>query len=618
MTSHHLFKLSNRNALLVCCLLFNSLFTFAQTYTDFVGAGHNNGITVTSSSDLSQNGWTKIASGEKTINGDGLDGRLSEAARFLSQSSIAYDLEEIQKVTDMGIEAWIDEQMTQPYRLYLPMITGILEDFNDYKVSIGDPVLWDRPYNATQRTTWWRMNMQERDFLRDKLAFAWSEIMVISTRSELAPMGFSLMDYLDIFKRNAFGNFRDILLEVALHPAMGSYLSHLHNRKVDPVLNIHPDQNFAREIMQLFSIGLHVLNNDGTPKTNADNSYLPSYSQNDIEELAKVFTGLGAGGGFKGTAAPAFGSKIWFIDMTEPMVMYQEHHDETEKVLLDSLTIPAGQDGMADIEMAVDFLFKHSNTGPFMCKRMIQRLVKSNPTPAYVDRVATVFNADENGVRGNMEAVIKAILLDEEARNCEWISDPSQGKLRSPTERSIHFTRVVDLDIESGEVWNDAEKLLWQTRHRPLEAPSVFNFHGPEYQPPGDMATENLIGPEFEMFHTSTALGYANMVNKWLYIFNSYGRGGDVWQSAAHIMRPNLSSYLEDAQDSEALLNELDLRFTNGNLTPHTRAVIKNLIDSMDPNDFPNPAAHWSDYQTERIKQVIYMLMISPDFNIVK
>lgn len=592
-----------------------------QIYDDYIGAGHNQGITVTSSSDLQQTGWSQTASAEKTINGDGLEGKLSEAARFLSQAAISHDQEEIEHVAEIGIEAWIDEQIAQDYTLHLPIFDSVLADHHAYQLSIGDTVLIPA-VKSMQRTTYWRMNMLERDFLRDKLVAAWLEILVISIRSDISPYGQGVMDYLDIFKRNAFGNFRDIIGEVTLHPSMGIFLSHHNNRKADTTANTLPDENFSREIMQLFTIGLNEMNNDGTFKTDADGDLIPTYNNADIGEMAKVFTGLSAGQTIIPGVVPLFfGLPVWAIDYTVPMIMYEEHHEPSAKSIFNGdLIIPANQSGMEDIEMVLDYLFNHPNTPPFICQRMIQLLVKSNPTPAYVNRVANVFINDGNGVRGDMEAVIKAILLDEEARTCFWQSHPDQGKLKNATDKGLQFARIVDFDIPSGEIWTDGSYQEWTAVHLPMNAPSVFNWHERDFIPFGEIGDAGLVAPEFQMLNNHTSIGYANLTWRWFHLTEAgegeFGFGS--WRDPSHAMRPVYNNYFEAGQDAEALINMLDLQFTNGNMTPFTRSVIKDLIVSMDESFFPNPSVHLNEYHIEKVKHAIIMLLLSPDFNILK
>ena len=599
--------------LFLCCILCSSQIN-AQAYEDYIGAGHNRDIIVTGSHNLQQEGWTQTASAKNTINGAGLEGKLSEAARFLSHAAISHDMQEVEHVAEIGIEAWIDEQIEQPYSLYLPMIEEIVSDHNDYQTSIG--VDLTGAVSQMQTTAIWRMNMQERDFLRDKIALSFSEFIVVS-RGPISAYGRGVMDYLDIFKRNAFGNFYDIIREISLHPSMGVFLSHFNNPKGNPAQNIFPDENYAREIMQLFTIGLHELNNDGTPILTTDGEFIPTYNNNDIFELAKVFTGLGAGAHVNPEVTPTFGLPQYAINWTVPMLMYEAQHETSAKSIFNgALNIPADQSGIEDIDMVLNYLFNHPNTPPFVCRRLIQFMVKSNPSPAYIERVANVFINDGNGERGNLEAVFKAILLDEEARSCEWQQDMTNGRLKHATEKALQFARVAEVQSESGEVWTDATYQVFTTGHLPLAAPSVFNFHSPDFAPQGPIADAGLVAPEFEILTTFSSVGFGNQTWRWHYLWEEYGSGS--WRDSTHIMHPNYNSYLEASQDPEVLINMLDIRLTNGNMTAHTRQTLKTFLTSIDPNFFPNSEVFLDEYNIELVKQALIIMFLSPDYNISK
>ncbi len=244
---------------------------------------------------------------------------------------------------------------------------------------------------------------------------------------------------------------------------MGLYLSHLNNPKSNDEENIHPDENFAREAMQLFSIGLYELNPNGTRKLDSFGQDVPTYGQTQIKEFAKIWTGLGISKVLPNmyTDEPYFGLGIYGSDLTQPMKMYEEEHESGEKELLGGFTVPAGQTGMEDIEDAIDNLFNHPNVGPFIGRRLIQRMVKSNPSPEYIERVTRAFNDNGQGERGDMKAVIKTILLDDEARSCEWISDKSQGMLREPMIRYTNFARGTAIEQYYGRLWNNGYQ-FWQ------------------------------------------------------------------------------------------------------------------------------------------------------------
>jgi uncharacterized protein (DUF1800 family) len=311
-----------------------------------------------------------------------------------------------------------------------------------------------------------------------------------------------MANYYDVLVNNAFGNYGDLLLEVALHPCMGLYLSDLGNKKADPVHQIYPDENFAREIMQLFTIGLWELNPDGTRKLDAQGQPIPTYDNHDITELARVFTGLAFGG-----TNVNFG--LWPRDFTQPMKMWDAYHDCEAKTLLRGLQLPKrtassgnqGLAGMADVRAAVANLFNHPNVGPFIGKQLIQRFVTSNPSPDYVARVSAAFADNGHGVRGDMKAVVKAILLDPEARDGAKMSDPHFGKMREPFLRFVNFARAFNAASPSGLYILDQFDL--DHMEEPMSAPSVFNFFMPNYRPPGALTDANLLAPEFQIVNAS-------------------------------------------------------------------------------------------------------------------
>ncbi len=582
--------------------------SIAQKYEDYIGAGHNRDIKVYSSSSKFEQPTGFVAKPENTINGKGLDAKMMEASRFLSQASLGADMKTIEKVANMGIEQWINEQMNTQGESYLQNVIDNFEITNYWELSHGadSTDISERPDWSHFMYAWWEYNMFNDDLLRQRVATALSEILVISFNSDLGGFGKAVASYFDILSENAFGNYKDILTKVSYHPAMGNYLSHFNNPKTIEEDNIHPDENYAREVMQLFSIGLYELNNDGTRKKDADGNFIPTYTNDDIKEMAKVFTGLGPGAVVPNqwVDEPDFGYGIWVTDMTVPMKMYEDWHEEGEKHIVGGFTIPAGQTGDEDILMAIDHLFNHPNTGPFICKQLIQRLVKSNPTPAYVDRVASVFNDNGTGVRGDMKSVIKAILLDPEARVCSWIDDETNGKLREPLLRYTQFARSVDKDNAYGHYWNIGYGYWENAGQMILSSPSVFNFFLPYFQPNGPIAEKNLIAPEFQIHNSKTSIGYLNSVFEWTryeYLMSDWVRE-----------HPNVSTdfynYEPLARNPEVLLNYLDIVYTYGMLTDRTRKIIRNNCNQMVNSSF----------KRNRSQLALYLLMVSPDFNIQK
>lgn len=580
-----------------------------QTFEGYLGGGYSEGISVTSSHDLQPEHWNRTAFAENTINGAGLNYDIIDASRFMAQATLGASMQEIELAVELGFEEWIETQATIDPSSVLNELLLIHQEVIDWFLANGgDPteVSEEFAYWNEFNYAWWNLNMYTDDQLRQRIALALSEIFVISIESDLSNFGFGLASYYDILLKHAFGNYRDMLLEITLHPCMGFYLSHLNNPREIPEDNIHPDENYAREIMQLFSIGLYELNTDGTRKTDGEGNWIPTYGQQEIKEFAKVFTGLGVSEivNNEWVEEPYFGLGIWAADMTKPMKMYEDWHESGEKHLLNGFNIPAGQTGLEDIEDAIDNLFNHPNVGPFIGKLLIQRLVKSNPTPAYVERVAQAFNDNGQGVRGNMEAVIKAILLDHEARECAWLNDIEAARMREPFLRYTHFAKAIEKEQYYGRYWNACYQFHESTGQSPLWAPTVFNFFLPDFQPNGPIDDADLDAPEFQIHNARTSVSFWNEVNSWA-IWNSLMYS---WEENDPAVVLNLESLKELARDPEVLVNRLDVLLTHGQLTDRTRKIIKDGIGQL----------VYNDYREERVRLALYLIMISPDYAILR
>lgn len=577
--------------------------SFAQ-HDDYIGAGNISGIIITSSSDDS--------SAINTVNGSGLIAEYTEASRFLAQASMGATMEEIALVTEIGIEAWIENQFNIDQSFVLDEMRIIwdelLQAYEDYGLE-EDEIFG--PWGLHFNYAWSQRTMTKEDQLRQRIAYALSQILVISMDSELMDYGEGLSSYYDLLGKHAFGNYRDLLLEVTLHPCMGFYLSHLNNPRAIPEENIHPDENYAREIMQLFSIGLYELNIDGTRKKDANGNDIPTYNNNDIKELAKVFTGLGVGGlqdFVDWSDEPYFGLGIWGGDRTVPMMMFDEFHEQEEKTLIQGVVLPANQSGMQDVEDAIDMLFNHPNVGPFISRQLIQRLIKSNPSKEYVARVANTFNNDGNGERGNMKAVIRSILLDAEARSCEDMLDPKNGKLREPLLKKLQFLKSISLDSPLGRYWDNYFNHYEETGQTPLFSPTVFNFYLPDYSPVGEIADAGLVAPEFNLHNTKTSIGYINAIHSWLF----WDAPMFSWEQDFGDLEVNIDyDYFEEIiNDPEAIINYFDIVLSNGQLTDDVRNIIRENIADI--------SLYNSENYIRRLQLIIYIIMASPDFNISK
>ncbi|MDX1563517.1 MAG: DUF1800 domain-containing protein, partial [Gammaproteobacteria bacterium] len=392
---------------------------------------------------------------------------MAEAFKFLNQTTFGATEAEADLVLDIGYEAWIDAQMQEPASLQLP-----------YLLSLPDPQ-FQFQLNGDRLHIWADNVINGPDQLRQRVAFALSEIMVVSQLGALRNAPYSLASYYDLLAENAFGNYRDLMEQVTLHPAMGVYLSMLGNEKPNPALNIRPDENFARELMQLFTIGLVELELDGSVKTGIDGQPIPTYTQEIIEGFAHVYTGWHYAG------APSFQqARRTKFNQVIPMQLYPNFHDTGPKQLLNGVVLPAGQSGDQDLADALDNIFNHPNVGPFVAKRLIERLVTSNPSPEYVARIASAFNNNGSGVRGDLATVVKRILLDPEARR-RFTPRQTDGKIKEPLLRLTQLWRAYDARSDEGRYPLGAAYIFFG--QGPLQSPSVFNFFSPFYAPPGEI-----------------------------------------------------------------------------------------------------------------------------------
>lgn len=554
-----------------------------------------------------------------------------EAARFLIQAAFGPNQdspadadgipENVEEVMALGIEGWIDDQFTRPL--------GYLQPWVDWAVVNGNAM---ELYGNYKEHAWWHRVMgvsklrpdtpdQLPDFLRQRVAFALSEILVVGDRpEELIVEQRGMANYYDRLVQHALGNYRDLLYAAATHPAMGIYLSHLNNQKANPALKIYPDENFAREIMQLFSLGLWELNADGTRKVDGHGDPIPTYDNGDITELARVFTGMTfADKNFPGSNG----------DYKQPMKMWDGFHDCAAKTLLNGVQLPArtpssgntGTAGLADVNAAVDMLFNHPNVGPFIGRLLIQRFVTSNPSPAYIGRVTEAFNGNGSGVRGDMKAFIKAIFLDPEARDPVKMQDPAFGKLREPFLRVVNFAKALNAYSTSG--WYPLDQFSFHHMQDPMNSPSVFNFFLPGHSPPGALTQQRLVAPEFQIINASSAITGPNYF--WQAIgdnsLHHYGNGTPAYVVRLNT-RPEMNLIVPDdvidqdtpsvsqLMDSDPLIRRLDLAFTGGTLTPRQFQIIRESIDRVKP---PNVSWEW---HRERLRLAIYLIVTSAEFNV--
>jgi uncharacterized protein (DUF1800 family) len=442
----------------------------------------------------------------------------TEASRFLMQSTMGPSDAEITRLSAMSYGDWMDEQFAKPQTLHRLYINQAAADLTSVGQQLSNTNFWD---------SWWSQALGADDQLRQRATFALSEIMVISfADATLRNQTRGVASYYDMLGEKAFGNFRDLMESVTYHPMMGIYLSHMKNLKEDPVAGRVPDLNFAREITQLFAVGEYKLNLDGTNQMGTDGRPAVAYTSADLSGLSQVFTALSWYAGptlTDRTKDRFYGNNANLERDWRPMQAYDEYtpdtsfHSISNKVFW-TTTIPAATKPTtdADIKIALDTLFNNPNVGPFIGKQLIQRLVTSNPSPAYVARVAAKFNDNGSGVRGDMKAVWKAILLDSEARTVSTAA--SAGKVREPVLRLSNMLRAFNATSVSGRytgigLTDDPSASLGQT---PMYAPTVFNFFRPGYVPTSKAITDaNLVVPEMQIVTDVSVAGYMNYIRGW-------------------------------------------------------------------------------------------------------
>ena len=491
----------------------------------------------------------------------------AEVVRFLRQASFGANAQLIAEVKAVGFEAWLESQFSLTPTLHLPASPEDGFDQDD-RVEI-----------------WWDAILTAPDQARQRLAFALSQIFVVSQNDgDLSDQALALAKYYDMLVTAPESNFRELLEDVTFSPVMGMYLDHTRNQKADPATNIRPDENYAREIMQLFSIGLHQLNLDGTPKLDGDGVILPTYNQRDIEQVARVFTGLTFAG-----STDFFTSEANFLD---PMMVFPQFHETGSKNFdllgSDISSIPAGQDPLDDFEDLHDGLANHSSVAPFICRQLIQRLVTSNPSPAYIERVSQVFENNGSGQRGDFAAVFKAILLDYEARSADPLDSTTYGKQREPIIRVATLLRALNASAGGGGFGiGDLTPMIQQS---PLSAPSVFNFFEPDFALPGAIANLGISSPEFQTTQSSTVIESANLFNR--IIFGSIGS-----------TNLDFAPYTNVGDDVDALLDLVERDLMDGRLPDAMRLVMGDYLADID-----DPAI--------RAKAALYLVASSAEFTI--
>lgn len=505
----------------------------------------------------------------------------AQAARLLQQAQFSSTDAEISAVQNLGYAGWLDQQFGQPVGpTGWDWLMG--KGYNDAafinNITPADYMVWHQLITST-------------DAVRMRVALALSEIFVVSSIGvNVQYRAFAMAAYWDTLVNGAFGNYRDLLEAITLNPAMGVYLNTRGNQKANLSTGRQPDENYAREVMQLFTIGLYGLNPDGTVKTGANGQPVESYDQSTVTALATVFTGWD----FDNTGSTASNP----LQVKTPMRLNAALHSTTAATFLGT-TVPANTAGTAGLKIALDTLFQHPNVGPFIAKQLIQRLVTSNPSNAYVGRVAAVFNNNGAGVRGDLRATVRALLLDTEARDANVVAQASWGKLREPMVRFIQWARTFNAKSSTGD-WKigDLSDTAGRLGQSPLRAGSVFNFFRPGYVPPNTaFANTGKVAPEFQIINESTVAGYLNFMQ-------------NVVRAGFADVTPTYTTELTLVADPDALVDRLNLLLCAGQLSAATLSTIKTAIASISVTTVSG--------QQNRLYAAVLLTMASPQYLVQK
>ncbi len=516
----------------------------------------------------------------------------NEASRFLVQASFGPTPGDIEFVENLSYSGWIESQLGMPMTEYLAPL--ILETF------VGNEVSDD-----VNRYDFWESSVLAPDQLRQRMVYALSQILVVSDRDQgLGDRPLVLAQYKDILTEHAFGNYRDLLDDVTYSPAMAQYLTYLRNRKADMASGRVPDENYAREIMQLFTIGLVMLEMDGTPSPGD----IETYDNEDVKGLAKVFTGI------------SYQSDEFFNNDEEvehlPLITFNEQHSQEEKTFL-GLTIPANTDADTSIQMALDHLFAHPNLAPFISRQLIQRFITSNPSPDYVRRVAQAFERGSyqlpngrdvgEGRRGDLAATLCAVLLDPEARQDPLTAPSDFGKVREPVLRFAHWARafrVTSADASKERMLRDTTG-TGNLSQQPFRSPSVFNFYRPGYIAPSTATGDaNITAPELQIVSEASHVGYVNFMSDFIRddTPDQNGATGDEF-------RPNYTEELALADRPAELLDRLDTLLTYGLMADETRDRIIAVL-----NEIPIGEDNDEEDRETRVHTAVLMLTTSPEY----
>lgn len=540
---------------------------------------------------------------------------LEDASRFLIQTTFGPTYDDISRLSNSSFKRWIDQQINLPptrttdYAISHNWVYNYPDDLRDIAGSTESSIL--------------NVMLEAPDQLRQRMAYTLSQIFVVSRKvnNGMNERPFYYLDYYDLLLENAFGNYRDLLEKVTKNAVMAYYLNvNLNappNTQVGPLS--HPasffvkssDENYAREVMQLFSIGLVKLNIDGTPVM-VNGETVPTYTQKTIENMARVFTGWN----YQSGSTPANSSffNLGVPRHTKPMISFDNFHDQKPKTLLNGVTLPANQSAEKDLDDALDNIFNHPNVGPFIGKRLIQHFVTSNPTPSYVTRVAKVFNNNGRGIRGDLNAVIRAVLLDTEARNGHKTLPKQFGKFKEPFIRQTALWRGLSARrrTENNNLFSPYdEAFLRRFKQAPLRANSVFNFYQPDFSPSGSLKEAGLLAPESQLIDSESVVSIATVFEE--YLQRHHVNSGNSFATQTTILlfntAPLHSLVPNDLRNPEELIERLNLVFLGGAMSDEMRQILLNVHD---------PSVYLAQEKWQVVIDLANIIMLSPQYMIQK
>ncbi len=509
---------------------------------------------------------------------------------------------DIDRLITIGYSAWIDEQFSTASNGTHLAFFQTLNDGNDKEVV----------------SAFWQQALTGRDQLRLRMAYALSQIFVISLEDgDVDNHDSAVAAWMDMLSTHSFGNYRNLLQNVSINPLMGMYLTHIANQKADAITGRVPDENYAREVMQLFSIGLVELNPNGRPRL-VNGAVQETYTPTDVSELAKVFTGWS-------WACPAYPDRSCFLRgrsnnreyadrASRPMVAYPDFHSPEAKNFLRT-SIPAGTSPADSLRMALDHLAAHPNVGPFIGRQLIQRFTTSNPSPAYIEAVANAFNNNGAGVRGDFKAVLKAVLMHPEAR----VVNNTSGKVREPVLRLSALMRAFPHRSVSGdfdmELTNNPSNALGQA---PLHSPSVFNFYRPGFVAPGTQsAARNLVAPELQITNETSVAGYVNFMRDSISAGVGLPAGVGLGQNRRDL-QGDYTAEMALANDASALVERVTTRLTYGAMSAARRSEIVNAVNSIALPGSGSSQTVINAAKRQRVNAAVLLTVASPEFVVLK